>query len=272
MGKFNVDKAMAEFHLLGETDPAAVRKLLLAAFDADGNRTRVPWKGQGSLTQLSGIGYNRGWLLVERVNMLVHEPGALVDLAKLVQVAKAEWNALPEPKPEFDSQLVMANVVRACMLEQHDSWGRVMVRCNITEGYARKLFGYKSRVQDLGLRPAMKGGRFLQDQGNLYTEQRQREGAAIAHGFKRGELRAHGPDDPNVLNKGKAHVTTLVPHVPLDQAIAGIQADIEKGRANRRAAAKRAAAKKAAKPVPQVPEPLAIMPPPAPPASPATEA
>jgi len=233
-----------EFALVGTTTEEQRQKLLEAAFGpgAAGPRTKVQWKGQGSLVEISGIGYNRAWLIVERRSMELYEPQALVSLPAAVAAAHAEWKRLPAEDREanpFDPEMVQADIVRAMLLDEHGSWGRVMVRTNENEDRCRKLFKYGNRVQDIGLRPAQKGGRFLQDQGELYTEYRRKEGAAIAPTTTRTEVHDRGVDA--LENKGERKLRDIIPTAKL----AEYNKAMEASRAARKAArdAKRQAAK-----------------------------
>lgn len=134
-------------------------------------------------SELSGIKYSRGWLIVRRAQLEQNYPNLLVDSSALIMGFEA--TSLADPK----------NLVPAALSDTvkrlHDegcSWGEIMVRLGQTEGTVRKAFEYKTTLKSVGQRVG-KGGRYWDGRADLYQENRRKEGAWIPGSLKRNEVR-----------------------------------------------------------------------------------
>ena len=129
------------------------------------------------------VGYGRGWLVVRWAYLNQYDPSALIDSAKLISDAfkKAEKDGT---SGDFNEK----SALQAKVIELRDvdqlSWGEIAVRMQIPESRVRAAYRHNGRQKDLGLRIG-KGGRFAYGAGELYTENRKREGAQIPHDLTR---------------------------------------------------------------------------------------
>lgn len=108
------------------------------------------------------IGYSRGWLIVRR---------AWAERHNLVEELPKDANASYE-------RIKQTKVVNRMRNDQQLSWGEISVRLGIPESRVRALYRANDTKQDKGLRIG-KGGRFAFDDGNLYRDNRKKEGAWI---------------------------------------------------------------------------------------------
>lgn len=148
-----------------------------------------PWK---TVLEWDGVNYGKAWLWVER--------------------EKVERGEIPELNP------TATNVAKA--REQGESWGTIMVRANISQAKARKLFEEATNVHSRGTRTG-KGGRFMFDEEAYYEPDRE-------HGF-------HYP----VEVKGRPEI----PEADRKRSEAAVKRGIAKGQAAKRGAAKKGAAR-----------------------------
>jgi hypothetical protein len=123
------------------------------------------------------IKYSRAWLILRRAYLEAHAPKLLEKELPAAQVAKIE-KTHAATNPDWRLRFVTGPVV----VRLHDegcSWGEIMVRMGLNEGVVRKAFEKaQGDRKSVGLRTG-KGGRFVGGRGDLYTENRQAEGAAI---------------------------------------------------------------------------------------------
>lgn len=181
----------------------------LPIMEADG---KVHWS---AVEEQAGetVGYGRGWLVVRWAYLAKFQPEVLVDSTKLVSDAFAK--ATKDGKSgEFNEKSVLqAKVIQLRDLENL-SWGEIAVRMQIPESRVRAAYRHNGVRKDLGLRIG-KGGRFAYGAGELYTDNRRKEGAQIPLDMK-GKPKVEQllnfvakPNEPKAAQKGKA-ISTIV--------------------------------------------------------------
>jgi hypothetical protein len=129
-------------------------------------------KGWDEFLNTLRIGYSRAWLIARLAYVQKHQPELLVDSAKL----RAEAVAAGQDPVGAVTRLVRG--WRDSPDGELLSWGEIMVRLQMTEGAVRKAYRFESTKKDIGLRIG-KGGKFAYGAGELYTENRKKEGAHI---------------------------------------------------------------------------------------------
>jgi hypothetical protein len=157
-------------------DAEATAKLVEAGLPIMESDGKVHWSAveEGAGTN---VGYGRGWLVVRWAYLAKYDPTSLVDSTKLISDAfkKAEKEG---KSGDFDEKTVL----QAKVIELRDvealSWGEIAVRMQIPESRVRAAYRHNGIRKDLGLRIG-KGGRFAYDAGELYTDNRRKEGAHI---------------------------------------------------------------------------------------------
>jgi predicted Rdx family selenoprotein len=191
-------------------------------------------------------GYSRAWLIVRRAQLEAFSADLLWSADQVAAFAterRAEYEARGVEGLTADH--LLGDLVRYLMLDLHCSWGEAMCRLGWTEGRVRHLFRFGATLRDVGLRPAQRGGRFVMDKGDLYTEHRKREGAAIGAETTLGTVRDQGTE---VLVNKDERLSVLIPKAEAaSKAFAeSLEKEIERQKAERAAARKAA---RAAKPV-----------------------
>ena len=76
--------------------------------------------------------------------------------------------------------------------DEYSSWGWVMVRANVTEGQARKLYTQHTNIDSVGTRNGH-GGRFAGDEGHLYLGPAKATGPMFAAGTHNPTVQAETP-------------------------------------------------------------------------------
>jgi len=123
------------------------------------------------------VGYGRGWLVVRWAYLAKFQPTLLIDSTKLISDAfKASEKS--GKSGEFDEKTVLQAKVIELRDTEKLSWGEIAVRMQIPESRVRAAYRHNGVRKDLGLRIG-KGGRFAYDAGELYTDNRRKEGAQI---------------------------------------------------------------------------------------------
>lgn len=137
---------------------------------------KVPW---AKIEEAAGteVGYSRGWLVVRWAYLAQNEPDTLVDTAAYIsgQFKKAETDG---KSGEFDPKSALQQLVIRMRDSEGISWGEIAVRLQMPESRVRSAYRHNGIRKDLGLRIG-KGGRFAYDAGELYTDNRRKEGAQI---------------------------------------------------------------------------------------------
>lgn len=124
------------------------------------------------------IKYSRAWLIARRAWLEANQPKLLVTPTKAA-VDKAE-KTFSATDPKWMERHVLGPIALKLRLEGH-SWGEIAVRMGISESLVRKAFVLAPKdapMKDVGLRIG-KGGRFVADRPDLYTDNRKAEGAEI---------------------------------------------------------------------------------------------
>lgn len=116
------------------------------------------------------IKYSRGWLIGRRFQLEQFAPDLISDLTMA-------------PKADGETRFKHGKVFHAERMQQLLSWGEIMVRHNVTEGYVRACFELAGVEKSVGTRTG-KGGRFLYGDPQLYLENRKAEGAQIPVTFR----------------------------------------------------------------------------------------
>ncbi len=116
------------------------------------------------------IKYSRGWLIGRRFQLEQFAPELISDLTMA-------------PKADGETRFQHGKVFHAERMQQLLSWGEIIVRHNVTEGYVRACFELAGVEKSVGTRTG-KGGRFLYGDPQLYLENRKAEGAQIPVTFK----------------------------------------------------------------------------------------
>ncbi len=163
-------------------DAAQAEKLIEAGLPLMEGDGKVPW---AKVEEAAGesVGYSRGWLVVRWEYLNRNQPGLLVDTTKLISDAFKQ--ATKDGKSgDFNEKTVL----QAKVIELRDvealSWGEIAVRMQIPESRVRAAYRHNGVRKDLGLRIG-KGGRFAYGAGELYTDNRKKEGAQIPLDLKR---------------------------------------------------------------------------------------
>lgn len=163
--------------------PAELAEKLVKAgvplMEADG---KVHWS---KVEEQAGeeVGYSRGWLVVRWAYLAQNEPDTLVDAAAYVsaQFKKAETDG---KSGDFDPKTALQTLIIRMRDDMQISWGEIAVRLGMPESRVRSAYRHNGVRKDLGLRIG-KGGRFAYGAGDLYTDNRKKEGAQIPHDLKR---------------------------------------------------------------------------------------
>lgn len=145
----------------------------LPIMEADG---KVHWS---AVEESAGetVGYGRGWLVVRWAYLAKFQPTLLIDSTKLISDAFKVADAAGQ-SGEFDEKTVLQAKVIELRDSMQLSWGEIAVRMQIPESRVRAAYRHNGVRKDLGLRIG-KGGRFAYDAGELYTDNRRKEGAQI---------------------------------------------------------------------------------------------
>lgn len=159
-----------------ECDAATAAKLVetgVSQMDASG---KVPW---AKVEEEAGtdVGYSRGWLVVRWAYLAQNDPNKLFDLSGHTSEEFKRATAAGN-ESSFDAKSVLQQVVIRMRDEENLSWGEIAVRLGIPESRVRSAYRHNGIRKDLGLRIG-RGGRFAYDAGELYTENRRKEGAHI---------------------------------------------------------------------------------------------
>lgn len=217
--------------------PAEVAEKLVEAgvgqMDASG---KVPW---AKVEEQAGtdVGYSRGWLVVRWAYLAQNEPDTLVDADAYVSAQFRK--ATTEGKSgDFDPKAALQHLVIRMRDEQQLSWGEIAVRLGMPESRVRSAYRHNGVRKDLGLRIG-KGGRFAYGAGELYTDNRKKEGAHIPHDLKAKptveQLLNYVPKEgekPNDAKQRKAAIARLLKIQDLlnDGATPQAQRDAQKPR------------------------------------------
>lgn len=210
--------------LMGTVEPDAARQVIsmgvpLVAIQPNGSAKVV---GYPTIEAATGINYNRGWLLIRQAWLNINDPAKLVDLTKAIKPAKAaqveacklldaeiaackdsakaERLQAIRQNAEFNmDRHVVAPAVLTLRTDASISWGEISVRLNLPEATCRRAFNMVSDRKDRGLRIG-KGGRWAYGAGELYMDNRKKEGAHIPVDFK---MRPRIEDLMNFIPKDK---------------------------------------------------------------------
>lgn len=157
-------------------------KLVAAGVPLMEGDSNVPWS---KIEEAAGeeVGYSRGWLVVRWAYISKNTPELLVNTTKLVSEAFAKANASGKGGT-FDEKTVLQAKVIELRDNMQLSWGEIAVRMQIPENRVRTAYRHNGVRKDLGLRIG-KGGRFAFGAGELYTDNRRKEGAQIPLDMKR---------------------------------------------------------------------------------------
>jgi hypothetical protein len=174
MDRIMTNNATPAFAGTPTADAANTKALLKVALPLMGPDGRIPWaKVVAALPADFPITYSRGWLIVRAAYIAAHQPELLSPMADLTAKALAKHGG------NYDEVVHVLMPLVVAMRKQGLSWGEIMVRTNRTEGQVRRAFKAKAGMYDLGTRTG-KGGRYLNDRGDLYQGNRAQEGAHIA--------------------------------------------------------------------------------------------
>lgn len=145
----------------------------LPIMEADG---KVHWS---AVEESAGeqVGYGRGWLVVRWAYLAKFQPDELVDAEAYIsaQFKKATTDG---KSGSFDPKSALQHLVIRMRDTMQLSWGEIAVRLQMPESRVRSAYRHNGVKKDLGLRIG-KGGRFAYDAGELYTDNRRKEGAQI---------------------------------------------------------------------------------------------
>lgn len=144
--------------------------------DADGTIKRA------EMVRLApDIGYTRAYLIIKRAWLEANDKKAIKAVTKTAVAAATKKF---QDRYSYERH-VLGPIVVGMRLEDELSWGDIAIRLtspegtNIPESKVRDAFRKaEGHMKDKGLRIG-KGGRYAYDDGSLYSEHRQAEGAVI---------------------------------------------------------------------------------------------
>ena len=145
----------------------------LPIMEADG---KVHWSSVEEQADVK-VGYGRGWLVVRWAYLAKFQPSTLIDSTKLISDAFKQATDDGESGTFDQKKVLQAKVIELRDTDQL-SWGEIAVRMQIPESRVRAAYRHNGIRKDLGLRIG-KGGRFAFGAGELYTDNRKKEGAQI---------------------------------------------------------------------------------------------
>lgn len=150
-----------------------------------------------------GIKYSRGWLIIRRESLVRMQPNLLVSSSTLVAAFQESGKVAELEDPKYLVSAALSDTVKQ-LRDQKCSWGEIMVRLACTEGTARAAFEYKTTLRSLGQRVG-KGGRWVAGRGDLYTDNRVKEGAYIPLSERPSEVKVEALANyiPKVATKVK---------------------------------------------------------------------